>query len=147
MAMLPFCGYNMADYFGHWLKTGRREDVKLPRIFYVNWFRKGEDGKFLWPGFGENSRVLAWMFRRCEDRAEAVRTPIGLVPPVGNGGIETEGLDISREAVEKLLEVDPQCWLDQLPQIHEHYARFGQRLPQELRDQLEELERGLAPTS
>ena len=85
MAMLPFCGYNMADYFGHWLKTGRREDVKLPRIFYVNWFRKGEDGKFLWPGFGENSRVLAWIFRRCEGEAEAVETPIGLVPPVGRG--------------------------------------------------------------
>jgi phosphoenolpyruvate carboxykinase (GTP) len=143
MAMLPFCGYNMADYFGHWLKTGRREDVKLPRIFYVNWFRKGDDGKFLWPGFGENSRVLAWIFRRCEDRAEAVETAIGLVPPVGEGGIETEGLDISRGTVEKLLEVDSKCWLEQLPQIHEHYGRFGRRLPKELRDQLHELERRL----
>jgi phosphoenolpyruvate carboxykinase (GTP) len=147
MAMLPFCGYNMADYFGHWMKTGRRKDVKLPRIFYVNWFRKGDDGKFLWPGFGENSRVLAWIFRRCEDRAEAVQTAIGLVPPVGEGGIETGGLDISREAIEQLLEVDPQCWLDQLPQIHEHYGRFGQRLPQELRSQLQELERGLKSAS
>ncbi|HSC02154.1 MAG TPA: phosphoenolpyruvate carboxykinase (GTP) [Solirubrobacteraceae bacterium] len=143
MAMLPFCGYNMADYFGHWLKTGRREDVKLPRVFYVNWFRKGDDGKFLWPGFGENSRVLAWIFRRCEDQADGVETAIGLVPPVGEGGIETEGLDISREAVEKLLEVDSKCWLEQLPQIHEHYGRFGKRLPQELRDQLHELERRL----
>src|SRR5205823_5592574 len=82
-----------------WLKTGRREDVELPRIFYVNWFRKDDDGKFLWPGFGENSRVLAWIFRRCASEAEAVETPIGLVPPVGEGGIETEGLDIARGAV------------------------------------------------
>jgi phosphoenolpyruvate carboxykinase (GTP) len=147
MAMLPFCGYNMADYFGHWLKTGRREDVKLPRIFYVNWFRKGDDGKFLWPGFGENSRVLAWVFRRCQDQAEAVETPVGLVPPVGEGGIETEGLDISAEAVEKLLDVDPECWLRQLPQIHEHYGRFGRKLPQELRDQLHDLERRLKAAS
>ena len=147
MAMLPFCGYNMADYFGHWLKTGRREGVNLPRIFYVNWFRKGEDGKFLWPGFGENSRVLAWIFRRLEGEAEAVETPIGLVPPVGEGGIETEGLDISRDAVEKLLEVDPERWLHQLPQMHEHYGRFGRRLPQELRDQLHDLERRLKSAS
>jgi phosphoenolpyruvate carboxykinase (GTP) len=147
MAMLPFCGYNMADYFGHWLKTGERKDVKLPRIFYVNWFRKDDDGKFLWPGFGENSRVLAWIFRRCEDRAEAVETPIGLVPPVGEGGVETEGLDISREAVEKLLEVDAECWLEQLPQIHEHYGRFGRRLPDALREQLHELERRLKSAS
>jgi phosphoenolpyruvate carboxykinase (GTP) len=143
MAMLPFCGYNMADYFAHWLRTGRREGVKLPRIFYVNWFRKGENGKFLWPGFGENSRVLAWIFRRCEDGADAVETPIGLVPPLGEGGVETEGLDISREAVEKLLEVDPACWLEQLPQIHEHYGRFGHKLPAELRDQVHDLERRL----
>jgi phosphoenolpyruvate carboxykinase (GTP) len=147
MAMLPFCGYNMGDYFGHWLATGRREGVKLPRIFYVNWFRRGDDGKFLWPGFGENSRVLAWIFRRCEDQAEAVETPIGLVPPVGAGGIETEGLDISREAVEKLLEVDPECWLEQLPQMHEHYARFGDKLPEELREQLHDLERRLKSAS
>ncbi len=147
MAMLPFCGYNMADYFGHWLKTGRREDVKLPRIFYVNWFRKDDDGKFLWPGFGENSRVLAWVFRRVQDQAEAVETPIGLVPPVGEGGIETEGLNISREAVEKLLEVDPKQWLHQLPQIHEHYGRFGRKLPQELRDQVHDLERRLKSAS
>ncbi len=147
MAMLPFCGYNMADYFGHWLRIGRRENVKLPRIFYVNWFRKGEGGKFLWPGFGENSRVLAWIFRRCEGQAEAVETPIGLVPPVGEGGIETKGLDISREAVEQLLEVDPKSWLDQLPQIHEHYGRFGRRLPPQLREQVHDLERRLKSAS
>jgi phosphoenolpyruvate carboxykinase (GTP) len=143
MAMLPFCGYNMADYFAHWLQIGRREGGKLPRIFYVNWFRKDDDGKFLWPGFGDNSRVMAWIFRRLEGKAQANETPIGLVPPVGEGGIETEGLDISREAVEKLLEVDPECWIEQLPQLHEHYGKFGDRLPHELRDQLDGLERRL----
>jgi phosphoenolpyruvate carboxykinase (GTP) len=143
MAMLPFCGYNMADYFAHWLEIGRRKGAKLPRIFYVNWFRKGDDGKFLWPGFGENSRVLAWIFRRCEDAAEANDTAIGLVPPVGEGGIDTSGLDIERAAVEQLLEVDHDAWIEQLPQMHEHYGRFGDRLPDELRGQLSELERRL----
>ena len=143
MAMLPFCGYNMGDYFAHWLKTGRREGVKLPRIFYVNWFRKDDNGKFLWPGFGDNSRVLAWIFRRCDDDAEAVETAIGFVPHTGSRGIDTKGLDISAEAVEKLLEVDSKLWLKQLPQIHEHYGRFGRKLPNELREQLHELERRL----
>jgi phosphoenolpyruvate carboxykinase (GTP) len=143
MAMLPFCGYNMGDYFGHWLKIGRREGAEVPRIFYVNWFRKDDDGKFLWPGFGENSRVMAWIFRRLEGKAQANETPIGLVPPVGEGGIETEGLDISREAVEKLLEVDRESWIEQLPQLHEHYGKFGDKLPRELREQLDALERRL----
>jgi phosphoenolpyruvate carboxykinase (GTP) len=143
MAMLPFCGYNMADYFGHWLKIGERKGAKLPRIFYVNWFRKGEDGKFLWPGFGENSRVLAWVFRRCDDDAQALESDIGLVPPLGEGGIDIDGLDISKEAMEQLLEVDPEAWKEQLPQTHEHYARFGERLPSELREQLDSLERRL----
>ena len=91
MAMLPFCGYNMADYFAHWLKVGKREGAELPRVFYVNWFRKDADGKFLWPGFGENSRVLEWVFRRCEGAADAVETPIGLLP--AEGEINTEGLE------------------------------------------------------
>jgi len=144
MAMLPFCGYHMADYFAHWLRIAERKGAKLPRIFYVNWFRKGEDGKFLWPGFGENSRVLAWIFRRTEDAAEAVPTAIGLVPPAGEGGIDTSGLDIKPEAMAKLLEVDEAAWREQLPQIQEHYARFGDQLPVELRAQLETLERRLA---
>src|SRR5437763_2626895 len=110
MAMLPFCGYNMADYFAHWLQIGRRDGAQLPRIFHVNWFRKDDDGKFLWPGFKENSRVLAWMFRRCDEDAEAVQTEIGLVPPVGEGGIDIEGLEIGEEAMKKLLEVDPEEW-------------------------------------
>jgi phosphoenolpyruvate carboxykinase (GTP) len=143
MAMLPFCGYNMADYFAHWLEIGRRQGAELPRIFYVNWFRKDDDGKFLWPGFGENCRPLAWIFRRLEGKAKANETAIGLVPPVGEGGIDTSGLDIEREAVEKLLEVDHDAWIEQLPQMHEHYGKFGDRLPDELRGQLEKLERGL----
>ncbi len=144
MAMLPFCGYNMARYFAHWLKIGRRENVQLPKIFYVNWFRRGEDGKFLWPGFGENSRVMAWIFRRCEGAAEAIETPIGLVPPVGEGGIEIEGLDLPDGTMDKLLEVDPECWREQLPQMREHYAKFGDELPDELHAQLDALEQRLA---
>jgi phosphoenolpyruvate carboxykinase (GTP) len=143
MAMLPFCGYNMADYFGHWLKIGQREGARLPKIFHVNWFRKDEDGKFLWPGFKDNSRVMAWIFRRCDDEAEAVETAVGLVPPTGDGGIPLEGLNISQEALAKLLDVDPEEWRQQLPQMHEHYARFGDRLQRELRAQLEALEQRL----
>ena len=142
-AMLPFCGYHMGDYFAHWLKIGRREGAQLPKIFYVNWFRKDEDGRFMWPGFGENSRVLAWVFRRCQDNGEAHDTAVGLVPPVGEGGVDISDLDVTQETMAKLLEVDPEAWREQLPQVHEHYARFGDRLPQELRAQLEELERRL----
>jgi phosphoenolpyruvate carboxykinase (GTP) len=140
MAMLPFCGYNMADYFAHWLDIGRRQGAQLPRVFGVNWFRKDEDGKFLWPGFGDNSRVLAWIFRRCEGTASAEDSPIGLVPSVGDAGIDTSGLDISDDAMARLLEVDTDGWRGQLPQMREHFARFGDRLPGELRAQLEELE-------
>jgi phosphoenolpyruvate carboxykinase (GTP) len=140
MAMLPFCGYNMADYFAHWLDIGRRQGAQLPRVFGVNWFRKDEDGKFLWPGFGDNSRVLAWIFRRCEGTATAEDSPIGLVPSLGDAGIDTSGLDISDDAMARLLEVDTDGWRGQLPQMHEHFARFGDRLPGELRAQLEELE-------
>ena len=100
-AMLPFCGYDMADYFQHWLDIGARgDDDKLPKIFYVNWFRKDEDGKFIWPGFGENSRVLEWVFRRCNGESEAVETPIGLVP--AEGELNIEGLDVSAEAMREL---------------------------------------------
>jgi phosphoenolpyruvate carboxykinase (GTP) len=137
MAMLPFCGYNMGDYFAHWLSIGRRDGAKLPQIFYVNWFRKDDDGKFLWPGFGENSRVLAWIFRRCEGNAEAQETPIGLVPPAS--AIDTDGLDISPEAMSELLEIDADAWKQQLPQMREHFAKFGDRLPSELEDQLSAL--------
>jgi len=143
MAMLPFCGYHMGDYFAHWLKLGRREDARLPQIFYVNWFRKDEDGKFMWPGYGENSRVLAWVFGRVTGDAQAVETPIGLVPPVGVGGIDIDGLQISSATMGKLLEVDSGGWSAQLPQIKEHLAEFGDKLPDELRAQLETLEQRL----
>jgi phosphoenolpyruvate carboxykinase (GTP) len=134
-AMLPFCGYNMADYFGHWLRVGREGDAEgLPRIFYVNWFRKDDDGEFLWPGFGDNSRVLEWIFRRCDGEAEASETPIGLVPPTGE--IDTEGLDLPDERMRELLSVDAEAVAAQLPQLEEHLARFGDALPQELRSQL-----------
>jgi phosphoenolpyruvate carboxykinase (GTP) len=139
MAMLPFCGYNMADYFAYWLKIGRTEGAKLPKVFYVNWFRKDDQGKFLWPGFGDNSRVLAWVFRRCEDAADAVETPIGLVPPVGEGGIDTTGLEVSPAAMAQLLAVEPEQWARQLPQMREHYAKFGEQLPAELHAQFEAL--------
>jgi phosphoenolpyruvate carboxykinase (GTP) len=141
MAMLPFCGYNMADYFAHWLKVGRREDAVLPRIYYVNWFRKDDDGKFIWPGFGENSRVLAWIFRRCDGKADATESVLGLVPTAE--ALETDGLGLDAAALEKLLTVDPDELRQQLPQVREHLARFGDDLPQEIRGQLEELERRL----
>jgi phosphoenolpyruvate carboxykinase (GTP) len=139
MAMLPFCGYNMADYFEYWLDTGAKADAgKLPKVFYVNWFRKDDGGRFLWPGFGENSRVLEWVFRRCDGEAEAQETPIGHVPTAG--AINTDGLDVSGDDMRKLLEVDPELWKAQLPQVHEHFAKFGDRLPGALRRQLEALE-------
>jgi phosphoenolpyruvate carboxykinase (GTP) len=142
-AMLPFCGYNMADYFGHWLRIGREGDsAKLPRIFYVNWFRKDDEGNYLWPGFGDNSRVLAWIFRRCDGEAEATETPIGLVPTVG--AIDTDGIDISDEQTRELMTVDSEAVAAQLPQIEEHLARFGDDLPDELRTRLEELRRRLS---
>jgi phosphoenolpyruvate carboxykinase (GTP) len=143
-AMLPFCGYHMADYFSHWLRIGREapDHAKLPRLYHVNWFRKDADGKFLWPGFGENSRVLAWIFRRCEGRADAVDTPAGRVP--SEDGIDMRGLDVSPDAMRTLLSVDVEGMKEELPTVHEHYAQFGDRLPDELRAQLEELERRLS---
>jgi phosphoenolpyruvate carboxykinase (GTP) len=144
MAMLPFCGYHMGDYFAHWLRIGGREGAKLPRLFYVNWFRKGEDGRFLWPGYGENSRVLAWIARRCEGQAQARETEIGLLPPVGDrDGIDTSDLDLDEAAMQELLSIDREGWSAQLPQVHAHFARFGDHLPAELRAHLEELERSL----
>jgi phosphoenolpyruvate carboxykinase (GTP) len=142
MAMLPFCGYNMADYFAHWLKAGEREGAELPRIFYVNWFRKDADGNFLWPGFGENSRVLEWVFRRCEGTADAVETPIGLLP--SEGAINTEGLNVSDEAMRELLSVDEDLIRQQLPQVKEHLAKFGDKLPPQVAAQLQALEERLA---
>ena len=138
MAMLPFCGYHMGDYFAHWLRIGQREGAQLPKIFMVNWFRKDDEGRFLWPGFGENSRVLAWVFRRCDDDAEAVETPIGRLPTPD--ALPTDGLDVSAEALEELVRFDPEAWAAQLPQVRDHLARFGDRLPDSLRSQLARLE-------
>ncbi len=141
-AMLPFCGYNMADYFAHWLTIGRHEGAQPPKVFYVNWFRKDSNGDFLWPGYGENSRVLAWIFRRCQDRADAHPTPIGLVPDTRD--LDTSGLDLAPEALDALLAVDTAALRTELPQISAHLAQFGDRLPAELHDQLAQLEQRLA---
>jgi len=141
-AMVPFCGYNMADYWAHWLSFRDRMDEKnLPRVFYVNWFRKGADGRFLWPGFGENSRVLEWIFDRCAGQGEAVQTPIGYLP--SDGAIDIDGLDLSEDDMKQLLHVDPDEWRAELPPIIEYFAEFEDRLPQVLTDQLEALKRRL----
>ncbi len=145
-AMLPFCGYNMADYFAHWLAMGRSDPAhprKLPKIFYVNWFRKDPSGRFLWPGFGENSRVLAWVFARCAGHGAAEETSIGLIPPVGPEGLDTRGVDVSPGDMAELLRVDSGEWRAMLPQIREHFAKFD-RLPPELYAQLDALEQRLA---
>ncbi len=137
MAMLPFCGYNMADYWAHWLRLGRRPGARLPRLYFVNWFRKGAGGDFLWPGFGENSRVLKWIFERCEGTAKAVETPVGNLP--AEDELDTSGLDVSREDLAELLQVDVKGWLAELPGIEEYYAAFGERTPPELRAELHAL--------
>jgi phosphoenolpyruvate carboxykinase (GTP) len=142
-AMLPFCGYNMGDYLGQWLHIGASADpAKLPRLYYVNWFRKSPEGKWLWPGFGENSRVLAWIFARVAGEVEAIETPVGLVP--AEGDIDTTGLDMTPEDMAELLRVDPEEWRAEVPTIEEFYARLGERLPIELRDELNALEGRLA---
>jgi phosphoenolpyruvate carboxykinase (GTP) len=142
MAMLPFCGYNMADYFAHWLAVGRSAEAdKLPRIFYVNWFRKDAEGRFLWPGFGENSRVLEWVFERCAGRGGAVDTPIGILP--APGAIPAEGLDVDPADMAELLRVDVEGWRDEVPLIREHFESLGKRVPPDLYDELERLEKRL----
>jgi phosphoenolpyruvate carboxykinase (GTP) len=141
MAMLPFCGYNMADYFGHWLQLGRQHPNQMPRIFLVNWFRKDADGNFIWPGFGENSRVLEWVFRRCDGDVDAVDSAIGRVPLTED--INTDGLDLAEGDLDHLLEVDLDELGQQLPQVEEHLARFGSRLPAEIQAQLDALKQRL----
>jgi phosphoenolpyruvate carboxykinase (GTP) len=142
-AMLPFCGYNMADYWSHWLDVGASTaSDKLPKIFYVNWFRKGADGHFLWPGFGENSRVLQWVFERCIDEGKADETAIGYVPAAG--AIDTAGLAVPPDDLAELLRVDAQEWADEVPLIAEFYAKFGDRVPQGLHDELDALRQRLA---
>jgi phosphoenolpyruvate carboxykinase (GTP) len=140
MAMLPFCGYNMGDYFSHWLEMGEKaEESKLPKIFLVNWFRKDADGNFIWPGFGDNIRVLEWVMKRCNGEGEAEESVIGLVPPVEE--IDTTGADVTPEQMQELLTVNPLDVSAQLAQVSEHLASFGDRLPTGIRAQLDELER------
>ncbi len=138
-AMLPFCGYNMADYFAHWLKfSDRFDESTLPKIFYVNWFRKGDDGRWLWPGYGENSRVLEWVFERSAGRGDAVETAIGFVPT--STAINVEGLDISPADMDELLTVHNDEWRAEVPLIREHFAQFADRLPPQLATALDDLE-------
>jgi phosphoenolpyruvate carboxykinase (GTP) len=138
MAMLPFIGYNAGDYFNHWITVGKDNDAaKLPRIFYVNWFRRDEDGGFLWPGFGENSRVLKWIVERIDGQAEAVETPIGHVPTPQS--LDTEGLDMSDDALAAALEVDAEEWKAEIPQITEWFEKFGDQLPAVLWTELDGL--------
>ena len=132
--MLPFCGYHMGDYFDHWLDLGGRELSNAPRIFNVNWFRREADGN-LWPGFGENMRVLAWIVRRCDDAADARTTPVGYVPTTD--ALPTDGLDVSREDLDAALAVDPAEWAEEIEPIREFFATFGDKLPGELTRQLD----------
>ena len=146
MAMLPFCGYHMGDYFAHWLAMGAKGGAQgkgewgtMPRIFYVNWFRKADEDNFLWPGFGENSRVLKWVFDRCNGEGEVEESFIGLHPVAGS--LDLEGLDLSQQDLDLLLRVDPEDWRREVTLLHDHYFQFGERLPKALADQLAELEK------
>ncbi|MDP9146887.1 MAG: phosphoenolpyruvate carboxykinase (GTP) [Acidobacteriota bacterium] len=140
MAMLPFCGYNMADYFAHWLEMGKKIPHP-PKIFHVNWFRRGADGKFLWPGYGENVRVLKWILERVEGGGSARETPIGYVP--GPGGLTLDGMQIAPEALEELLRVNSADWQPELEDVKQFFDKFGARLPQEIRDEHDKVSRRL----
>ena len=143
MAMLPFCGYNYADYFAHWLSMEKATDpAQLPKIFFVNWFRRDDDGRYLWPGFGENSRVLKWVFERVDGTADAIDTPIGKLPT--KDALDLDGLEIDEADLDTLLSVDIAGWTTAIPQIREHYARFGERLPAVLNVEVDALEAKLA---
>jgi phosphoenolpyruvate carboxykinase (GTP) len=143
MAMLPFCGYNMADYFKHWLQVGTKTDAsKLPQIFFVNWFRRDEDGRFMWPGYGENSRVLKWVFERLNGTAQADKTAIGYLPNATS--LDTTGLQINEADLKAITSVDVDGWREAVPQIRDHYAAFGDRLPNELATALDALESSLS---
>jgi len=141
MAMLPFCGYNMGDYFAHWLKIGATAGAKMPKIYFVNWFRKDEKGKFLWPGYGENSRVLKWIFERCNGTANAMDTPIGRLPRPDD--LDTHGLDIPPANLTKLLSVDLPGWIAEVPLINSFFDELGDHLPPALREQAAQLEKRL----
>jgi len=141
MAMLPFCGYNMADYWLHWLSIGQRAGAKLPRIYHVNWFRKSAGGDFIWPGFGENSRVLKWVFERCDGTGKGIETPLGVLP--GVDALDLSGLDLADDEIKDLLSVDVDGWLEEIPKLREWYAKFGARLPAALAEERDSLEKRL----
>ena len=141
MAMLPFCGYNMADYFQHWLDMGKKLGDKAPKIFNVNWFRTDDEGNFVWPGFGDNMRVLNWIIDRCEGKADAVETAIGYVPKPED--IDLTDLDMDMDTLKDILTVDKDVWTKEADEIEKHYEKFGDKLPQELRDQLANLKKSL----
>jgi phosphoenolpyruvate carboxykinase (GTP) len=140
--MLPFCGYNMGDYFQHWLDMGKRLGDKAPKIFNVNWFRTDDEGNFIWPGYGENARVLNWIVDRCEGKADAELTPIGYVPKPED--IDLTDLDIDMDTLKSLLKVDKEVWTKEISEIENHYQKFGSKLPEELRKQLGILRDGIA---
>ena len=141
MAMLPFCGYHMGDYWKHWLEMGKKLGDKAPKIFNVNWFRTDDEGHFIWPGFGDNMRVLEWIINRCEGKADAVETPIGYEPKAED--INLEGLDLSLDTLKGLLNVDKDLWKEEAKGIREFYGKFGDRLPTEMMDELNKLEANL----
>jgi phosphoenolpyruvate carboxykinase (GTP) len=135
MAMLPFCGYNMGDYWKHWIEIGETLDEdKAPKIFNVNWFRKDDEGNFLWPGFGDNLRVLDWIIDRCEGKVDAQETAIGYLPYAKD--INLEGLDMTEADLDKILDVDKDAWEEEFKGVEELYAKFGDKLPTELADEL-----------
>ena len=141
-AMLPFCGYNMGDYFDHWLDMGKRgDDDKLPKIFYVNWFRKDEEGNFLWPGFGDNIRVMKWIFERCDGKVEANKTAVGYLPKKESFGLT--GLDVPDKNLNRILSIDRKEWIEEAREMENYYQQFGDRLPAELKDELNGLKERL----
>lgn len=139
--MLPFCGYNMGDYFAHWLKIGQHKGAKLPKIFYANWFRKNDKDEFIWPGFGDNIRVLKWALERVDGKAKAIETPIGYIP--AEGALDISGLDLDAATLKQLSEVDNAAWRAELPGIREYFAQFGDRLPSGLSAEVDALEKRL----
>ena len=141
MAMKPFCGYNFGDYWAHWLSFAKRSD-KLPKIFHVNWFRRDRDGKFLWPGFGENLRVLRWIIDRCEDRVSAQEFPIGYLPAPSD--LDLTGLDVTNDELAQLLTVDRDQWREEFDQVGEYFDSYGDRLPEELRAEHKKIAEALA---
>jgi phosphoenolpyruvate carboxykinase (GTP) len=141
MAMKPFCGYNFADYFAHWLSFDK-PGAKLPKVFHVNWFRKGDDGKFLWPGFGDNLRVLEWMIARVDGSIDAVQTPIGALPHVAS--MRLDDVALSAEARQKLFSFDADGWRSELEGIKRYFEEFDARFPQALVDERQRIERELA---